>query len=141
MPLNHLFEHLLENMQVCSVEVGEEVGADQVPGEVASEDDGGVADPADLAVRRVRDHKVLLVQPGRDVGGRQRHGCDKKTKPVEVDRQTEGKIVSFSLLHRKSCFQPVVFPDPAVEATTSSPNLKRKILGHFTKILEAAQTF
>ena len=73
--------------------------ADQVPGEVASEGDGGVTDPADLAVRCVRDHKVLLVQPGRDVGGRQWLGCDKKTKPVEVDRQTEGKIVSFSLLH------------------------------------------
>ena len=137
MPFNHLFEHLLQNMQVRRVEVGEEVGADQVPGEVAGEGDGGVADPADLAVRRVRDHKVLLVQPRRDVGGRQRHGCDKKTEPVEVDRQTEGKIVSFSLLHRVCCFQPVVFPDPAVEATTSSPNLKRKILGHFTKTLEA----
>ena len=141
MPLNHLFEHLLENMQVSRVEIGEEIGADQVPGEVAGEGDGGVADPADLALRRVRDHEFLLVQPARDVGGRQRHGCDKKTKPVEVDRQTEGKIVSFSLLHRKSCFQPVVFSDPAVEATTSSPNLKRKILGHFTKILKSAQTF
>ena len=83
----------------------------------------------------MRDHKVLHVQPGRDVGGRQWHGCDKKTKPVEVDRQTEGKIVSFSLLHRESCFQPVVFPDSAVEATTSFPNLKKKILGHFTKNL------
>ena len=123
------------------MEVGEEVGADQVPGEVAGEGDGGVADPADLAVRRVRDHKVLLVQPGRDVGGRQWHGCDKKTKPVEVDCQTEGKIASFSLLHRVCCFQPVVFPDPAVEATTSSPNLKRQRLGHLTKILEATQTF
>ena len=141
MPFNHLFEHLLENMQVSRVEVGEEVGADQVPGEVSGEGDGGVADPADLAVRRVRDHKVLLVQPRRDVGGRQRHGCDKKTEPVEVDRQTEGKIVSFTLLHRESCFQPAVFPDPAVEATTSSPNLKRKRLGHLTKFLEATQTF
>ena len=140
MTFDHLFEHLLENMQVSRVEVGEEVGADQVPGEVAGEGDGGVADPADLAVRRVRDHKVLLVQPRRDVGGRQRHGCDKKTKPVEVDRQTEGKIASFSLLHRVCCFQPVVFPDPAVEATTSSPNLKRKI--HYKNFRgEATQTF
>ena len=141
MPFNHLFEHLLENMQVSRVEVGEEVGADQVPGKVAGEGDGGVADPADLAVRRVRDHKVLLVQPRRDIGGRQWHGCDEKAKPVEVDRQTEGKIVSFSLLHRKSCVQPVVFPNPAVEATTSSPNLKRQIHGHLTKFLEATQTF
>ena len=51
--LHHFLEGFLQDVQVAGVEVGEDVGADDVPGEEAGEGDGGVAGPTDPALRGV----------------------------------------------------------------------------------------
>ena len=86
-------------MQVPGVEVGEDIGAHDVPGEVSGECDGGVAGPADPALRGVGRDKVFVLHPRCYVGGYQWRGHDKKAQPVEADDESEGKILRFPFLH------------------------------------------
>ena len=86
-------------MQVAGIDVGEDVGAHNVPREVASEGDDGLAGPADPALRGVRRHKVFVLHPRWYVGRCQWRGRDKKAQPVEADRQSKGNILCFSFLH------------------------------------------
>ena len=86
-------------MEVPGVEVGEDIGAHDVPGEVSGEGDGGVAGPADPALRGVGRDKVFVLHPRCYVGRCQWRGHDKKAQPVEADDESEGKILRFPFLH------------------------------------------
>ena len=97
--LHHFLEGFLQDVQVTGVEVGKDVGAHDVPREVAGEGDGGVAGPADPALRCVRSHKVFIIHPRWYVRRCQWCGRDKKAQPVEADGQPEGNILRFSFLH------------------------------------------
>ena len=123
--LDHLLEDFLQNVQIAGVEVGEDIGAHDVPGEVAGEGDGGVAGPADPALRCVRCHKVFIIHARWYVRRCQWCGRDKKAQPVEADGQSEGNILRFSFLHWESHFQPVIPSDSTEKATAGLQHLKR----------------
>ena len=74
---HHLLKGFLQNVKVAGVEVGEDVGADDIPGEVTGEGDCGVAGPTNPALRCVRRDKVLVLQPRWNVGRNQWCGHDK----------------------------------------------------------------